>query len=914
MRPNYWGDVPINRGLYYNNDQQIGQVLHRLIKSKKNPNVISVRSDSQSVTDGAIMHLSTMLAEFFDIQTEVFWFIGYPNSGFRDLGISLRRFLLQLWQKQDIRIIGEKEFSALSYELTSGSNPHEYFKLNLAALASRIPNLSILLVVDLQQTSNTAYNEIRTLIGDFVEWTSKKEWTGAIIISSSNSPADSDVKFTAPTDEISNLLNSYRTQGEPTEKSIFADGDIADAARLIHPLILLGQPAQRTVLDYVIAHYPQAQDDVRTLLIKKDALWQLNGDAVRVSPRSIAYHAAQFSADRWSAIGDTIPNGAKILAFQGVDRLITQLTGLNEIDAMDIEATRLVDLFALAVAQKRQGGFSFKDTTRQLISNLKSQDYKHHFFRGDHSKSIICYASQMLITQADQFGEDFFSLLESLTYAHADSLRLSSNESISSVYEASRWVTNLGFVYNHICRNLPRAIPTKSGTKSAKIYGKAASYLLNLNPKDKREWANIRYDEAWHLKDAGDIARSTEIFLATAEDIIRLINSTVMTDETFKVIATELTVHALVISPKKLLSEITANFLTQTLDDYGSTLQLDKIISGITNEQVLVDEPGVLNGLAADFVIVSGHVDMHIALLVAKGLRRLFHRITKVVLLPDNRKINVTDYIDQMDAIVIGGPDTPGLNSFVTSYDAELARLYSIKILGDFAISTNSSPLYPKLHVLSSDGLIGNYEAWGMFLDRQQSKITKPERCPMDQIIFEFLIRPLISAAEGRVFNEFINAIGRRLKRKKVETIEALESFKGVNDDRAKDVLAHIDVDVKTVLMEASTPAALADTLDEVMQTLRSVELSPQQLLAIASLAYDMSVNAHRNTVTGSTEEIKLSRYVQGFRNQRSEADELLQGYKATSDIDKNRFNQLAEKLAKALRNFKDSANNNFLS
>lgn len=907
MQPSYWGDVPLNRGLYYNNDQQIGQVLHSLINCKKSPNVMSIRSDSQSVTDGAIMHLSTMLAQFFDAQTEVFWFIGYPDSGFRDLGISLRKFLLQLWQKQDVRIIGEHEFSALSYELSSGTNPQEYFKLNLAALASRIPNLRILLVVDLQQTSNTAYSEIRTLINHFVEWTSKKEWTGAIIVSSSNSPANSDVKFTAPTDEISNLLDSYRTQGKPTAESILTDRDIANAACLIHPLILLGQPAQRTVLDYVIAHYPQVQNDV-TQLIERDALWRLNGDVVRVSPRSIAYHAEQFSADKRSVIGDTIPNGAKILAFQGTDRLVPQLTGLNEIDAMSIEATRLVDLFALAVAQKRQGDAYFKNTIMELISNIERQDYKHHFFGGDHSRSIICYASQMLLTQANLFGKDFFTLLESLTYSHADSLRLFSNESISSAYESSRWVTNLGFVYNHIYRGLPSAIPTKS----AKIYGKAASYLLNLNPKDKREWANIRYDEAWHLKDAGDIIQSTKMFLATAEDIVRLTNSTVITDETFKVIAAELIIAALVISPKTLLSEITANFLTQTLDDYGSTLRLDGIISGIANEQVLIDEPGVLNGLPADFVIISSHFDLHIALLAAKGLRRLFHRMPKVVLLPDIQKVNVTAYIDQADAIVIGGPDTPGLSSFVTSYDAELARLYSIKILGNFAISTNISQQHPNLHVLSADGLIGNFIAWQMFLDRQESKIIKPERSPMDQIIFDYLIHPLISAAEGRVFNECINAIGRRIKRKKSETIAALESFKGVNDDKAKDMLAKIDADVKTVLMEASTPAVLADTLNEVMQTLSSVALDLQQLLAIASLSYDMAENARRNTVTGSVEEINLSLYVKGFRNYRSDANQLLQDYRTTSVLDQKGINELAERLAKTLRNFKDAAIANF--
>jgi hypothetical protein len=904
MRPTYWGDVPLNQGIYYNNDQQIGQVLHALVARRNDPNVLSIRSNSQGVTDGAIMHLSTMLGEFLDLPTEVFWFIGYPESGFRDLGLELRKFLLKLWRKQDIRVMGESEYTALSYEVASGPSPADYLRLNLAALASRISNLNVLIVVDLQQTSHSGCMAIQALTRLFVNWAGKKGWAGAIVVFDSGSLSDSDVTFKAPDSALESILDSYRNRGTSSSLSDSPESVLIDAARLVHPLVLLGQPAQRTVLDYVLAHYPNAEEDLRALLLRSGAIWNLNGDAVRVSPKSLASFSPHTLRRQPSALSDTIPNGAKVLAFQGVDRLMPQLTGLHEIDELSIEATRLVDLFAVAIGQKKNSDPAFKETLRYLVKSIEQQEGKHRFYSPDHSRSLICYASQMLLTQARQFGAEFFPFLESLTFAHAEMLRLSSTESTPGVYEASRWVTNLGFVHKQINNDGRK----RTASSAAAIYLRAVGYLADLNPADTREWASVRYDQAWHLWDAGDIPQSWRMFAAAANEVIQRIETGAITDEVTRVIAFELVVAALVIAPETSLDSSAARFLTGMLESYGSTLNIEDITRGLVSDKELIDGPGITRGLDADFLVISSYFDLHIALIVAAGLRRHFRRLPRVHLLGTSGHLSISELVGTMDAIIIGGPDTPGLSEFIQSYDAELARLYSLKILGNFAVHTNSSLQHPRLHVLSADGLLGNFDAWQIFLDRHGSNVTTPERNHMDQIIFDYLIHPLISAAEGRVFNEFVNAIGNRIKRKKHETVAALESFQGVNVDAAKGLLVGIDADVKTVLMEVTSPSVLAEILDKVMETLRAIELSPQQLLAISSLAYSLAVNVQRDMIAGSGEEIELSSYVDGFRDYRSIANHLLQTYRTKSVLDHEGINALAEKLARSLRSFKTAS------
>lgn len=123
MGVTHWGDAPVYSGLYYNNDRPIGAALSRLLRKEHEPQILLIASDSPSVADGALLHLSSMLAEMRDSAVDVFWYAAYPGSSFRDLGLALRRFLLDLWKRRDIRILGEREFVALSFEVASCKSP-----------------------------------------------------------------------------------------------------------------------------------------------------------------------------------------------------------------------------------------------------------------------------------------------------------------------------------------------------------------------------------------------------------------------------------------------------------------------------------------------------------------------------------------------------------------------------------------------------------------------------------------------------------------------------------------------------------------------------------------------------------------------------------------------------------------------
>jgi hypothetical protein len=113
MEPRYWGDYPLDTSLYYDNDQPIGIALNRLFKRETQNQILLLNSDSPAVADGVLMHVARILCQLRELPFHVFWFTGYPSSDFNDFGISLRRFLLELWKVQDFKLIGDSELTAL---------------------------------------------------------------------------------------------------------------------------------------------------------------------------------------------------------------------------------------------------------------------------------------------------------------------------------------------------------------------------------------------------------------------------------------------------------------------------------------------------------------------------------------------------------------------------------------------------------------------------------------------------------------------------------------------------------------------------------------------------------------------------------------------------------------------------------
>jgi hypothetical protein len=900
MEPKYWGDYPINANLYYDNDQPIGVALNRLFKRQTQNQILLLNSESPAVSDGVLLHLARILCQLRELPFHVLWFTGYPSSDFSDFGVSLRRFLLELWKAQDFKLMGDSELTALSFEIAGCSTPEQYLQMNIAALGARNTGADIFIVIDIQEVSErSARQRIQKLVELFLQ-SPASGWRRAIAVQRAVAGEHSILTLSTPPGDISVFLNHSRGAGGLPAEPRVHDQYFATAAPFIHSLVALNQPAQRSVLNYIMNHSPNADQEIRQL-VETASLWTLGNDCTRIAPRLLTEERkSPRKSGVPAAFFDTIPNGAKILSFQGLDRLLPQISRLREIEDSASDATRIVDLYAMAVGQKCAKDSGYSDTLSQLISELKGRGKVYAAAEENASRSLLFYSSQLLLTHPSEFGASFFRLLEQLTIGYVEFVRLQHSGTSPRMYEASRWLTNLGFIYDRI---RPHASGTNIADR-ANIYAGAASYLSNLNPEEIKAWSETRYSEAWQLWDAGKKQESVDRFVSAAWRVIEFIQDKPYADETLRVIAQEFFAIAFALMPERLLDKGILEFLEQLLDNYGSKLTLNDLVVGFTSGAVLLDSVDPRAAVPDDVVIIACYFDFHIALLAAQAFRRHFGRATKVVLLPGGGDHDPQDCMTGHVNLLIGAPDTPGpIGKFVSACDIELVRLYQLRLFGNFGAAIENQVGDRKFHLLTACGLAGNLTAWQSFLERNAASL-KNKVSPMDELLRQLLLPPLI-AAETKVFTAFIDRLLSKLGRRKDESKRALERLRSVPADRLDQAVTNLDGDVKSALVDVSNGPSIAQALDEAMEVLRSKDLDLNQLVNFATLAYEYATRIQRTFPPASNQESKLGVFVSAFRDQRSHADILRQEFLALPTGDHRRLNAAAETLAQSLRNFR---------
>lgn len=902
MEAKHWGDVPVYSGLYYNNDRPIAAALSHLIKKEHQATMLTISTVSPSVADGALVHLTSMLAEMRASSVDVFWYAAYPNSTFCDFGRALRRFLLELWKRSDMEILGAREFVALSFEVGGSPSPDEYFEKNLQALSTRLWESEILIILDLQELeAEEGRQSLCRLAQRFLNAASRK-WRGGIAIIKGDAE-DAALHFRSPEAEIAGIIQASRSGQEAgTDPSPNSDL-LSEATSLIHPLIVLNQPVQREVLDYVVHHAPRAEADILALL-ERDMLWRLGNGRIRLSPSGIARYKT-WDGTAPSPFLDTIPNGAKVLSFQGAGQLGRQFSSLAEIEKVARDSTVVVDCFATAVAQKFHGDDA--SSSLQLLSEAISS--KTLLVAGDtNTRSLLLYASQMLLTAYERFGREFFGLLERLTYGYADFIQSAYGSADPKNYEASRWVTNLGYVYDELGK-----IPGHHllADRNA-IYACSATYLSNLAPSDPKDWAEIRYSEAWQLHDSGRLAASVEILEAAARKLVDHHRALIPANQLLAFMAQELYVIALALKPDRELSLSMAACLNDMLQGYGSRLEIEGVRQAFLAGEVVIEAPA---GTTPDVVVIASYFDLHTSMLIAQALRRTYRRVPKIVLVPGQETASLgtaglEPYIDGELALVIGAPDTPGpIGDFVSQRDSELVRLYQLRLLDNFGAAIEAPGADGRIYFLSACGLAGNFYAWHAFVERHGAAITL-ERSPMEFVLIkELLLIPLATALETRVFNAVTDCLLAKLRgRQRDDASGALQRLRQSKPEQREQMIAGLDGDTQKMLAEITSNLALAEALNGAMDTLRVASLDLNELLSIAEFAYQLAIALQSRTPDASSDFRNVNRFTIGFRQQRQAISDLREAYLASARLDTEKLNIFAEELATTIRNFQNLA------
>ena len=178
----------------------------------------------------------------------------------------------------------------------------------------------------------------------------------------------------------------------------------------------------------------------------------------------------------------------------------------------------------------------------------------------------------------------------------------------------------------------------------------------------------------------------------------------------------------------------------------------------------------------------------------------------------------------------------------------------------------------------------------------------------MDDLIREFLIAPLASAAEAFIFTEVVNNVVALLRRKKTETREALLRVRGARAEDLPGILHAMDGDVKAALLEVANGPSVTTALDAAMTALHSRDLDVNQLLDMVSIGYKVAAFLRDRSQAASNEQGRLARFAKSLRDQQSAIIALKEDYLSDPVFDQDKardLNAQAELLTMTLRNFK---------
>jgi hypothetical protein len=908
MEPSFWGDVPEDTGVCYNNRRELSAALRRLLAREQQQRLLVFESSSPGIQDSVITHLAWLLAGVADVPLNVCWFIAYPHSEFRDLGLAFRRFLLGLWRRKAFTNARMNEYLALSFELQDTDNANDYYAVNISTLATKVGLEDVLVVLDYQHCSSLdLWQKTRPIVDRFLAAPAIGLRRGLIVSTPGSSAHPADFRLVGPSDAPSVPSVSKKRRPRSPKPAFRGEDFIRDAAKVVHALIRLNQPAQERVLQYIAHHHegmPSSPDEYVNLGLIKP----LTEGRFQVSATSID-SAALTPTRSLGVFSDTVPNGAKVLSFQPPGRFLAQETGLRELTPSATNATILVDLFALAVNQKRTGDPRAIDTLRELIKSAHQKVVLNS--SENHARQLLRYSSQLLLTRPEAFAGPFFPFFEALSSGYADFLHTRYTED-EKIVEASRALTNVGFVFDQIAP-LVRTRLFSEKTRAG-IFNQAAAYLSALLPRDISRWAQIRYLEGWQLWDGGQKDQSIEIFREGARILGRVAAEEFPADQDLKIMSQEFLMIFLAFASADVVPDDLKQQLAEMCADYGSTLQLEDILHGNAKGKVLIDSTNVNRFINSDVTIICCYPDFHIGLLASQALRRNYNRVPRVVVFPINVSpiVPVEAYCEGDLTLIIGSPDTPGaIGRLVSSLDLGLVRVFQLNLAENFGAATINILNTHAVHLLSGCGLLGNVQAWRSFLDQNHTSLRR-EKSAMDELIREFLIDPLVAAAEGMVFKELVDRVTGLISRKKAEARQALNRLRGMSVEDRNTFVETLDPDVKAALAHVATGPDVASALFGAIEGLRGQNLDYNQMAAIASSAFELADRLHRHAPAASRQEIAVGNYSVSFRNFRSEAADLRDKYLMRGVVDHEQLNSLAHRLTLSLKHFSEEVTKDF--
>lgn len=929
------GDVPEYDGFYYNYDQQIAQILNIILRKEKLLKPIFLTTGKSPFPIKAIQHLCEMLPIIKSQDINLFWFTAYENTDCSIFASELRKFLLQSLLK-NISTYSTVEQQVLTFEFGDSEDIDSYFNRNIKGIFSRAILKEFFIVADLTSLEGNNSKQAKSIlyfIENLLIMRSSNRVYPLILLSGNNDGKDTidfpEVSF-SNSSETSTMKYPLRiiTDSRPNQ-SLKAMKDNETTWDIIHPLILLNQTAGSLVVEYIRNNKATITDQI-TDLIKMNILRELYHGGISLEISHLEYLNNSFIKNSHYSDSSLLKaNSSKILSFQPVEKLLTLENPVKSIDQYLNKNFLILDNFACLLNDYHKNNTSniryFNDKIQSLIKERENFNISNE----EHTKTIINYLSQLLLTDRYSFGLQVFDLLQEMTYGYCSYLEYVYPESSMKKMEASRWVYKLGYIYDNLLNK--KALVSKNIDR-AYIYTTSAEFLAEAEIHDDADYLSFAYRRATALR------KSQVTDLAAEEAIkaaVKVYNKSSTSD-----------MESLVdqIFPKYLIYDLASYGISRTKkqffrEDVDTIIEDFRLNTGLVWDTSKITEhlqnPQVKSFSFKEFMNIDSKDDVSIhycrpdffsAILIASHLFFEHNLFANINLIENYYSIiNSIECINHTH-IILGAPDTPdGIGTFVSSLDETSKLIYQLRMGNDFCAPFDLQYKGNKLIILMASGNGGIIDAWteiitlGKFTLRHTRNIVEDKMLESFVFtVFEKAGNKLLELLINKITDKVVSELGHRTEkdikyeRKIIEEtlMNFAERIRNSNYSSSPPI-QDLDLDnlsklSKISLCNALQANSLFQDFDSTLFTVLQSDVSYEEIISAIEMMIAISIQIKEVPKLTIKQHESVDSFSLGFRNLKNAAEHIVTRYNSGIDdqIDYHALNNLIIKAQNTIKNF----------
>lgn len=903
-RLRFFGEAPIHKHVDLGYENDIADLIAYLRNKNDNIELFSSSVSEKIIAEKIILASSGIFSSLDSQEVAVLW-LSINNS---DTSLSLLKrvfyMLSELWWDESTDNSTQDEFNLLTFDIENTTSPDNFYVDHIRPMLSKLYGINILLVLD---ESDLREGVVQKLNFDNIVQKMMRLAGANKILATIISHSKREISIT------------------PSKEKIYIKSlvDNSDAiSRIARSLMTLNGVALNKVVDYLKMHIPEGDRKIDELIEDNLLRWLKNGAIKSTAEfKSIIEKSGICGlVSKESVYMDIVPNAGRIISYYSPENLLKPETSLNDI----IEHTHKYNDIVGAVGGWL--GFINKNDHSSAKMNydfLKSEEGINNLICESnvvYIKYLLTYLSQMCISNKySSLWNDIFPLLHQMTMNYADYVQIKTYN-YDHIYNISRWITNIGYVYDHSAPKSKRFNLNSRDRK--KLFGKAASVLYNATPRNVSETFDKYYALGWQLFDSGAPGLAREEFLNGAIAISR---STADNPEKNDFID-RLTCFAAATSSNRIESNLSTDkvaFFKKSIAGvhfkFGWTTtceELTSLLSGVSGNYSRFNRIPPWPNAAPD--IICCRWDILPAVFIRASLFKRYQIVCAIKIVSSKEDLEL--WLEKKvtsDCILVGDPATPdGVGSFLAEKDSSLTRLYQSQNRQHF--SNYSFINYEKFKVVVIGGYGGKgiYGSWRRFSNYSPAHF-KPKSEVMMDIDSSNLMMTLLSSSSKRVGEKIVDAVTGLMKRipnTSPESQEQLEELKKElhsikNQVQNKDTCIDINfskysMNVVDSFLEAISKENIIKIYNSLVDDLDCEAADPKMLQEYADLMYRVSGDMLKKNEYSTYTTIALDEFHASFRDFRTEADSLHRSFRRTRKLNNEELSDLIVRFKGASNSF----------